>query len=513
MITSIAPLENFLAGVVQLVLDESIFYPQYADRPVDFARDILGVEWTEAIQEIALSLLTNPKIAVPAGHAVGKTHGVAGVAIWWLSTRKTKVVTTAPTWRQVKDLIWRELRSQHRRAIKSLPGKPITTDWNLDEEDWFATGVSTNDPNRFQGYHADELLVILDEASGVDKEIWESIEDGLAVSEGNRILAIGNPTDPTGRFAQVCRSSEWKIFNLSCLDHPNVIEGKKIIKGAVTKHWVEQRIERWCVPYNPVGDEEDEPADVFEYQGQLYMPNDMFRVRILGQFPVEGGSQVFPLHHIWNAFNRERKEPEGAINIGLDVARFGDDLCVLTAGAENGVVLRIDPWQGARTTTSSGRVKHWVSEFTRRQQRVANIAVDEIGVGGGVVDDLAEGDYPVLAVNVARKPYDEEAYVNLRDELTFLFAEKMSHGEVDLTRVRSFEEMITEELASITFDYAPKGQRKVAPKSEIKDKIGRSPNFADSLILWSAFSEAGHIKAQALEKEPLWGAKTWADIR
>ena len=509
------PLGNFVSGLVQIVSDSTVFYPQYRNKPREFAKDILGITWTESIAEIAEAILDCPKVVVPAGHAVGKTHGVAGIAIWWLSTRKTKVVTTAPTWRQVKDLIWREIRVQHRRALKVVPGIPNTTNWDLDAEDWFATGISTNDPTRFQGYHSDELLVILDEACGIEKFIWESIEDGLAVSEGNRILAIGNPTDPTSRFAQVCRDSTWKKFTLSCIDHPNVVQGKQVFRGAVTRRWVEERIKKWCIPYEALEGDEN-PADVFEYLGKHYIPNDLFRVRLLGLFPIEGGSQVIPLAYIWKAFNRESKEPEGAGHFGLDVARFGDDMSVLTMGTENWVILSVDVWQGKSTTQSAGRVKYWTADFSRQGRRVETVAVDDIGVGGGVTDILADGNYPVIGVNVSAEPYDKDLYRNLRSELYFLLAEQFRSGAVDLTRVASFEEVITEELASLTYDYTPKGQRFIEPKDKIKEKIGRSPDFADSLMLYGAFLEAGHITGIPIEKlkEERWDAagESWEEI-
>lgn len=509
---SASPLDDFIAGLAQIVINENVLYSQYKDRPNAFAKDILGVEWTTEIAKIAEALLQYPKVVVPAGHAVGKTHGVAGIVLWWLSTRKTKVVTTAPTWRQVKDLIWRELRAQHRRALKTVPSRPLMVSWDI-EEDWFATGISTNDPMRFQGYHSEELLVVLDEAAGVEKFIWTAIEDGLAVSEGNRILAIGNPVDPSGRFAQVCRSSEWKTFTMSCLDHPNVKQGKRLIPGAVTRRWVEERIKRWCIPYEDITGEE-ETTDAFEYKEKQYIPNDMFRVRVLGQFPIEGGSQLFPLHRIWAAFHRDPKPIEGKPTMGLDVARFGDDNSVLTTGMTNGVVLSMDPWQGARTTISAGRVKYWVADIGRKYGRVENIAIDVIGLGAGVVDILVEGGYPVLEVNVGMDPYDKEKYFNLRAELTFNLADQFRIGSIDLTRVIGYEEVITEELTSITFDYTPKGQRKVSKKDAIKEKIGRSPDFADSLALYCGYLEAGYLKGLVVEKQSEWGLEpmTWSEL-
>lgn len=496
--TSINPLDNLLAGLAQAILGENVFYPQYREHPVEFARKILQVEWTEAVQDIAKALLTHDKIVVPAGHAVGKTHGVAGIVLWWLSTRKTIVVTTAPTWRQVVDLIWREIRYQHRHAIKAIPSKPITVKWDI-EEDWYAIGLSTNKPERFQGYHSGELLVILDEACGVERFIWESIEDGLAVSEGNKILAIGNPTDPTSRFAQVCRSSDWKHIKLSCLEHPNVVQGKSVIRKAVSVKWVRDRVQRWCTPYNPLPDEVI-PADVFEFEGEFYIPNDMFRIRILGDFPIEGGRQIIPLSYIHRAFYRDPVEPHGANHIGLDIARFGEDNSVLIGGSTNGVVTALDVWQGFRTTTSAGRAKYWAAKMGD----VMNIAVDGIGYGAGVVDELADSNYPVLDVNVAEKAYDVDSYPLLRDELYFNLAEAFKMGQIDLSRMIRWEEQITEELNAIKFDYTKKGQRKVSPKKDIKEEIGHSPDFADALMLWWSHIEVGFISGEVVEKKESW---------
>ena len=127
------PLINFIQGIQQFVLKDAVFYPEYKYKPVEFANEILGITWTPQIQRVALDLLEYEKVGVPAGHGVGKTHGVAGMIIWWMATRKTKVVTTAPTWRQVKDLLWRELRSQHRKSKRTLPGEPLQVGWDLDE--------------------------------------------------------------------------------------------------------------------------------------------------------------------------------------------------------------------------------------------------------------------------------------------------------------------------------------------------------------------------------------------
>ena len=189
---------------------------------------------------------------------------------------------------------------------------------------------------------------------------------------------------------------------------------------------------------------------------------------------------------------------------GFDIARFGDDMSVLTIGYENGVVERIDPWQGARTTTSTGRVKYWVGYCSQKGRRVKTIAADEIGVGSGCVDQLAVANYPVLGVNVGEKAYDEEQYFNLRSELLFLLSDSLKAGELDLSRIESYREVIAEELTAHTYDYTRKGQMQVVPKAEVKKILGRSPDFGDSLMLFNGYRGVGVVKPRTVKKAMSW---------
>src|SRR5262249_43805105 len=153
----------------------------------------------------------------------------------------------------------------------------------------FAMGLSTDEPVRFQGFHAENLLVVLDEACGVPEEIWDAVE-GVCVGGNNRVLAISNPLSPTGRFYSLFKSPRWKTYTLSALTHPNVVEAVSHIPGAVTREAVEDRLASWC-------EEEKEEtvdssflssslsADAVVWQGRRYRPNGLFRARVLGEFP------------------------------------------------------------------------------------------------------------------------------------------------------------------------------------------------------------------------------------
>lgn len=270
------------------------------NNPAFFLRNVLGVKFITP-QQIAVcqSVRENRRTAAPSGHSVGKTFLAAQLVLWFLFCYpKSKVLTTAPTWFQVENLLWREIRKAHATSLVPLGGIPMQTEINLDE-DWFAVGLSTNDSTKFQGIHAPRIMIVFDEATGIDKSIWEASE-GVAVGNNDRFLAIGNPTDPTSDFKRVCDSPLWNVIHLSAEDHPNVLEGKEIVPGAVSKEWIDERL--------------------IEYGGR---ETGLYRARVLGLFPEQGDDMLISLADVERAQSRWI-QPHGTPDaLGVDVARFG----------------------------------------------------------------------------------------------------------------------------------------------------------------------------------------------
>jgi len=135
--------------------------------PLFFSRYVLGGEqpWDKQ-KEIMLSVRDNPRTAVPSGFGVGKTWAAVRVALWFLySLPHSLVITTAPTWRQVETILWAETRRQHQKSLRPLGGIVLQTQIKI-ADDWFALGLSTDEPERFQGFHSAYLLLIFDEATG-----------------------------------------------------------------------------------------------------------------------------------------------------------------------------------------------------------------------------------------------------------------------------------------------------------------------------------------------------------
>lgn len=151
------------------------------------------------------SVRNNRITTVRSCHGIGKSWIAARTAAWFLMAYPNLVVvTTAPTGRQVKEILWREFRVGAKKAEYKFPGKSLTTQHEISEK-WYAIGVSAKDPGNIQGFHAEHILVIVDEAAGVEEPIFEAV-NALVTSANGRVLYIGNPTSIGGTFYESHRS-------------------------------------------------------------------------------------------------------------------------------------------------------------------------------------------------------------------------------------------------------------------------------------------------------------------
>ena len=190
--------------------------------PVRFLEQRLGVSPWKKQREILEALADNDYVAVRSCNGAGKTYTAALATIWWLLAHdKAIVVTTAPTDRQVRELLWREIRAIHRENSEIIGGRISQTKLEIAEQH-YAFGFSTNTDVRFQGFHHEHILIVVDEASGVRPEIFEAIQ-GSMTSGDAKVLMIGNPTSLDGVFYDAFHKNRerWTTIHISAFDTPN----------------------------------------------------------------------------------------------------------------------------------------------------------------------------------------------------------------------------------------------------------------------------------------------------
>jgi hypothetical protein len=429
--------------------------------PVFFSDNVLGRErpWERQV-DIMLSVRDNRRTAVPSGFAAGKTWVAAQTALWFLFAHMhSLVITTAPTWRQVENVLWAEIRRQHGQSRIQLGGRALRTHIRLDD-DWFAIGLSTDDPTRFQGFHNEHVLVIFDEAAGVSRQVWEAAEGQMAGAH-SRWLAIGNPVASSGAFYDACKSDLWKVIRVSCLDTPNLKAGKVVYPKLVTPEWVSERRREWG---------EDSP---------------LYQSKVLGQFPTASEHGLIPL--AWVIAANERIDAatnhyvpaRDELRIGVDVARSGADSTVfLLRDARR--ILEIESHHSLSITESTGRLHHFVARHGVAWRRVH---IDVIGFGAGVVDILNEQNCYPKGVNFGAGPHDAERFANMRAECYWRLREALRPDIKDPLAIPADFGLLGSELASIEWHVTSSGKIILEPKEKLKQRIGRSPDHADALAL------------------------------
>ena len=460
-------------------------YARYQSDPTAYARNVLGVSWWAKQTEIALSVLHNRRTVVKAGHSVGKTHGIGGLVQWHFDCFDPSItLTTAPNWSSIHDLLWGEVRSQ-RRADSSgrllelrLDGGPMH----------YAKGHNAESSAGFQGRHEARQLIILDEAMGIPPYIWTAT-DAMMTSPHCRVLASGNPTETSGPFHEIMEDPNWNVITISCLEHPNILAELAGLPApypkAVSLTWVYEMIAKHCQAV----DVAEKDAECFEFPvggGAWWRPNDVFRSRVLGLFPKQAAQSVWD--EAWLESARAIPLTPGTVpEIGVDVARFGDDETVLYGGAKP-VVTHREAYSRQDTMETTGRVLALAEKLSKAYEILPTlipIKVDDTGLGGGVTDRLHELEYNVTPLVAGSEARDPDEYYNLRTELWFVAANYGRQGRLDLSRLApDVYRKLTAELRGVRYKIQSDKALRVEGKDETKKRVGRSPDDADAFNLW-----------------------------
>lgn len=447
-------------------LAADLLYPEadpHADDPVGFAKDILGFAAWSKQAEIMEAVRDHPRVAVRSSHGPGKTATAAQIVLWFLKThRNSRVITTAPTWQQVEQLLWREIRTGVTKAnglsaTNVFPPAQVT---KLEfAEQWFALGLSTNEPERFQGHHAPFLLLVVDEASGVAEGIFEAAE-GFQTAEGAHVLLVGNPTKIGGQFhrAFTTERADWHTIHISTFDTPNYtgeVVPADVARSLPRKGWAEEKARQWG---------EGSP---------------MYQVRVLGNFPSQASDAVMSLADVESAQLRESLTPYPArledVTVSCDVARYGDDETIIMT--RHGAQLRLrNAYRGRDLMQTVGHVVNAWKQLRDEASAAPRIVIDDTGVGGGVTDRLRELGYSVVPFNGGNAAITDD-YPNRRSEAWFAFADSLPGLDLD------GDEQLLADLTSPTYKLDSRGRRVVEAKAETKKRLGRSPDRADAALM------------------------------
>jgi phage terminase large subunit len=463
-------------------------FEKYRDDPVGFIERLLGGKLWPGLVGIAEGVRDHRFTVVRSCNGAGKDWTAARLIAWWVLARRGFVLVTGPTDRQVREVVMGELRRALFK-VPELPGELLETSWRFDARELMgALAFTSNDVSRITGHHAPRLLVVITEAQGVEPYAWEGILAN-ATGQETRVLAVGNPLASSGRFFEACRSPAWHSIRLSAFEHPNVLEGREVIPGAVTQGFVEL------------------------IAGEYGETSGTYRARVCGEFPDENEQGLIRRSWLdaaaerWTAKTLEEQATGQEVVAALDPARYGPDTSVLAL--RQGPILReLVAWSKLDTMETTGRVietlrsrgieapeRVEVPDELRGWTRVpfqwsnaSEVIVDEVGLGAGVADRLREQGYRVAGFNGGRAPRDPRRFLNARAESYWHLRKLLEEGRIALLR----DERLFDELAALKWTTTSEGKVKLESKDDLRARLGRSPDRADAVaMLFSTFRRGG----------------------
>lgn len=475
-----------------------------------FIKQALGVNLDAEQREIVRAVQNNKLVSVRSGTARGKDFVAACVAICFLYltprwnvkgelVENTKVALTAPTDRQVKNIMMPEISRLFNRARRRgfwLPGRLNAYDIRTNSEEWFLTGFKADENNQeaWSGFHAVNTMFVVTEATGINDDTFAAIEGNL---QGNsRLLLVFNPNTSVGYAARSQKSARWCKFCLNSLTAPNVKEKSIVIPGQVDYDWVRDKVDNWAQPIR--AEEASQGENDFEFEGQWYRPSDLFRKKVLGEFPKVDESVLIPQKWVELAQERWRKFHLDSHNdavMGVDVAGMGRD-CTVMCYRFGDYVERFDKHN------SGGKADHMAiaGEIVNAMQTHSgySVSIDTIGEGAGVYSRVVE------IVSQTRN-LDENAIVSCKFSEG---AKDGSHELSDVTGQLHFANLraylfwavrewlnpdngsqamlppggtLMEEATEIKWSFLSNGKIIIEPKDDIKSRLGHSTDEFDAL--------------------------------
>ena len=449
-------------------LDESI--PLWRNDPVMYFREVLSFEPDGWQAKAADDLAHNPKVSIKSGQGVGKTGLEAAVFLWFITCFPyPRIVATAPTKQQLHDVLWSEIS----KWMSSSPLLSHLLKWTKtyvymigNEKRWFGVARTATKPENMQGFHEDNMLFIVDEASGVADPIMEAILGTLS-GENNKLLMCGNPTKTTGTFydSHTRDRAMYKCHTVSSMDSQRT--NKENIESLIRKYGWESNV---------------------------------VRVRVRGEFPNQEDDVFIGLSIIEQCCSKLFELPEDALlpNIifGVDVARFGNDETVIYRNAR-GKLHIAKHRRGQDLMATVGDIvalyRKTIQEFPEYRGRIY-VNIDDTGLGGGVTDRLREVKREqnlrrlfVVPINAAEKietdtPAGKKAaehYNNLTTHMWASLRELLENNEIEIAD----DEETVAQLSSRKYFMASNGKLQLESKEDMKERGLDSPDRGDAAAL------------------------------
>lgn len=407
----------------------------YFNDPINFAIDLLRVkEIHEKPQKEFLREIVKNDALMRTGHGVGKSFTLAMSLIWFFFTRPfCRIPILGPSWKQLKNFLWSEIDKLWFRLppeFRAIAHKTETQTFYMREfrTQWAAFTFSTKtDPNLLEGLHAGYVYIVLEEAKSIRDEAFNAI-DGAVTTKHYKKGMGSTPGDPVGEFynANTRNSHLWSICHAAQWDSP-----------LVDPQTIQDKAEKWG------------------------KGSPLFITKCGGNFAPGGVNRVFTLDALEQAMGRYI-EIEGDKILGVDVARFGDDMTAFVL-YQGGQVLDYHQYGGKDLMYTAGMIKKYYED-----EEIKVVCIDDRGLGGGVTDRIRETLPPrveIIPIDGSQKPIDDKHYHSWQIEILFVMSEKAKKGEL---RLGNYDELRAQ-LSTVPYKFTSDAAFQMVPDFHLPD--------------------------------------------
>lgn len=442
-----------------MLTKEAVIY--YKDRPVEFTKDVIGATPDDIQGEILNSVAKNQLTTVRSGHGIGKSALQSWLILWFLCTRPfPKIPCTAPTKHQLHDILWAEVSKWLNPTLKT------EIEWTQEKlymkahpENWFAVPRTATLPDALQGFHAEHLLFIIDEASGVKDEVFEPVLGSLSTKDA-KLIMCGNPTQLSGFFydSHNKNRSIYTSFKVSGEDSKRV-----------SKDYIQMIIDMYGID------------------------SDVYRVRVAGEFPKSLPDSFIQLDWVENCSKKDASDiVENRIDIGVDVARYGDDQTIICTLFDKKRQQKPIELNHNDTMQVTGTIVQLVEQLRKKYiGKPIHIKIDCDGLGVGVFDRLKEikdaREWSTVKIYECHfggaggknKESEPIEYANSTGKMWGLMREKLKNNDIELF----YNDKQITQLTNRKYRINSDGKIELERKEEMKKRGLTSPDYGDSLAL------------------------------
>ena len=424
--------------------------------PEDFVTQALGATPQPWQHEALRALVEHDRVSVRSCHGVGKSALDSWAILWFMCTHyPCKLGAIAPTQHQLQDVLFSELGLWHGKLPPPLRDQFVIRNsaqelrfYNRERpaESFCAgrTGRKEN-PEALQGFHSENMMMILDEASGIDDILFQ-VGEGALSTPGAKILMTSNPTRTSGYFfdSHHRMRDQWYCMKVSHEDSEFVTD-----------------------------------TYVANMKLQYGEDSNVYRVRVLGEFPSSDDDTVIPLDLVEAATTRNIERVADIRPVwGLDVARYGNCRTALAKRQGNSLIEPVKSWHKRDLMEVAGIVQAEY-EDTPSDQVPAEILVDSVGLGAGVVDRLREMALPVRGVQAGERASGRDRFSNLKAELWWRARDWFDTREVTMPN----DDALIGQLVSVRYKYLSTGKIQIESKEDMMKRGVKSPDEADAFVL------------------------------